>query len=659
MAPPKPSDRSGDDRRNANSITVQSKSSASRDMHTTSRASNHVDSRTSSQPEKNQSKRPFDNHGERSAEKRTKIEASSGPSKSPTRDTNRSRQSLPNKPPPSAYKGTAAQKHEPSSQKSRTVETTSKYDRSSKGVDMPRLLSPLPAGLTSPDGDEIPLSQISSSKKSDGMKSKPNKITLPPHSSHDMPPLLSPTLPYEIEQALKRASSSSSSQGSGSHVRNTVEARRERSRQPDAPGVARKLPKGKRPATSREASVEERPTETRSTSIVKIKYRKHMANSIQRILKTRPTPGRGAVVDKEVKAESSKDSHKDLSKIGEKRRQEDAPDSSSKRPKPSSLEVPPVRTPIQAPIKSPNLNLTPGTSQRLLSTPKKGDAMARVGSSDGQARTPHSNTTTNSTPKLGSTSTPASVEKAKVNGTTSHTSALNPNSTGPSLNTSHLTTEIRAEIETHKSTFSKYVSMGTTIKRKMDSMLRPKEGEHAMPKSSDLQKLGAVLGLESVAAYMHAFNAYDTQRRLERASNGGQNWEQTFGLLRFVTERCAKYGPLHGMALLVMAMCREWLGAIQNERLAIVAENPSDLGANTVLGRAIASNTRHRQQAWVQYHVQFKALDDKEKKMLVVDGVGGTMHPGVECVEIVKYLMVVCGEWAKKEGVAWEQTFKI
>ncbi len=573
---------------------------------------------------------------------------------------------------------------------------------------MPPLLSPLPAVLLSPDHPDLDDDTVS-------LSPKPNQIT-PPSSNksktadagpaektqHDilsplespleMPPKLSPLPDWWMEKiTIDSEKLRLHDLETQATTIATLGARRERSRQPDTPGVARKMAKPNKLKSSLTKDLD--PVEPSSFSstkagestdrphkklgisgadreelIVKLKYGKRNSKTIIRLLQmtSRPlneTKNIPASAHSPAGTESRKharigDDTEEPSikrnKVGKNdpplpissgiearkhaRQFEDTEESSTKRPKainkesslptssvsaakkharpaddieePSTkrskvtgnVEVQRARTPLTPNAQSPG----PSMAQKTFSTPKKNDAMKsvamrRVDSNDGQVLTPHG----------GSVSTPASTEKPRTSGG-----------------------EVKfAEMDALKAAHAKYTTIGTTLKRQADQILKIKEKDPG-PVSDEEKKLGAVIAIESVVAYMFGFDSMDKLRHKERKIGYADPWSQFLPFMVFATERAKGQGELFTLALLLNAVSRECLERIFMERLTTEP-------AGTAPGflKEVAKNSQMRQAAWSAYRDQCRD------------------HPVdfATSIEEAKGITVtVLARYCKKMNIAWE-----
>lgn len=483
---------------------------------------------------------------------------------------------------------------------------------------LPPLLSPLPPPFDKPQPnfDDI-VGASTGTDKSIGIT--------PPRSADDMPPLLSP-IPKEIFDKLTREAELAiaryqegerkklESQKCQAEIEaanvatveqskntNTVESRRERSRQSDAPGVARKTTKlstSKPRKLKKSDDIPDGMEGTDTSLIVKLKYKKRNARNIERLLNTKPHPA----------SESQP-----LSRSVDKKRvhpSDDDVEPSAKRKKaPATLEASKAHTPRNA-FKSPAPSTSPLSQKGPLETPRKYDAaksvaMRKIDSSDGRARTPQG-------PSPSVPSAPPSTEKARAN-----------------INA--------AESEAQKASFDKYLSLGKAIKRQADSLLRSKEKEANRGLISEEDKrLGTVVTIESVIAFMLGFNAFDRHRQIERKLTVAEHWSGVIPLLSFATDKARTYPQLYTLTLLLNVVSRESLDRIYTEHLS--AETPSKEPVYLKLREDLIQNSKARRNVLQQYIEQ--------KRVASVDFV-------LSVADAKAVAMSVLGQFCTEYQVGW------
>lgn len=497
--------------------------------------------------------------------------------------------------------------------------------------EMPKLLSPLPEYLTSPtpvtftsgQGGEKPGKNgrdSPSTMKAESSVTK-RKEQSEKTSPFRLPELLPRELPPNVEELLAK-----SKQPTRKH--DTVQARHERSRNPDAPGVARKAPKlsaaEKRRASKASDSSPPEITYEPPRQTVKLKYKKSMSKDIQRILKMKPVPNRalleladGIVPGKPAVSKT---------KVAEGKRPRPVPDEqperSIKRAKmPAKVDSDKAAAaPLLPAFKSPGL--APTSAKKLASaskvTPKKGDAMKsvamrRVDSADDNTLTP----------KTVVTSTPASTEKPKQNGG------------DPKV----------AEVDRCRAANLKYSEMGKVLKRKRDVYIHSKENQMA-----------TVAGAESLLAYLVAFDAFDAMFRKMGRPNTGDNWLSLFPLLQANHDLGKAHLHLDIVILLIGGIATNALLAVHHQRFA--KETPSNTPDYLRFRDAMSENIRRNREFWEQYQMACKELAAREPEavrdgggMAFVRAPGGQALP-VKTVKVEAAKML--REYVKKHKLEWE-----
>ncbi|OBT62037.1 hypothetical protein VE03_08278 [Pseudogymnoascus sp. 23342-1-I1] len=497
--------------------------------------------------------------------------------------------------------------------------------------EMPKLLSPLPEYLTSPtpvsfssgqgvdkpgkNGRDSPSTMKA---ESSGTKKKEQSEKTSPFR---LPELLPRELPPNVEELLAKTK-----QPTRKH--DTVQARHERSRNPDAPGVARKAPKlsaaEKRRASKASDSSPPEITYEPPRQIVKLKYKKSMSKDIQRILKMKPVPNRAVLELADGIVPGKPAVSKVRAAEGKRPRPvpDEQPERSIKRAKvPAKVDsdkaavsqlLPPFKSPGPAPTAGKKL---PSASKV---TPKKGDAMKsvamrRVDSADDNTLTP----------KTVAASTPASTEKPRQNGG-------DPKS---------------AEVERCRAANMKYSEMGKTLKRKRDVYIHSKENQ-----------LATLAGAESLLAYLVAFDAFDTMYRKAGRPNTGDNWLSLFPLLQANHDLGKLHLHLDIVILLIGGVASNALMAVHNLRFA--KETPSNSPDYLRFRDAMSENIRRNAEFWTQYQMACEELAAREPEavregggMAFVRTAGGQALP-VKTVKVEAARML--RDYVKRHKLEWE-----
>ncbi|KAF4628665.1 hypothetical protein G7Y89_g9491 [Cudoniella acicularis] len=605
-------------------------------------------------------------------EKRTKVE--------PTRPRSDSQNAPPKKPevrPEAKPSPTKSQK--PQSQSSNpsplpkkilsSKPADMKKKNSEKPIELPPLLSPLPADLENgptshPSGFATVKKGTSGKTSSSNTPSKgktstdtivvkrppvdSSPLSTPPQSSSTppfiLPRILSPGLPDIVEQELLRLQQKSAQL-------NTVESRHKEVRQPDAPGVARKMPKSKvghppkktHAESSKSQEAEKSTPDERGDSrlIVKIPYKKSKQKDMVRLLATKPTPSkeflrleaerRTLQQPKVVVQASQSDSEEDrplaeLPKPPPPPSRKRPTDSSEPRPtEPRVLEPPPKRvkvtenvessrtsTPTKPALKSP-AHIGP-SEKSLLTTPRKGDAMKtiamrRVDSNDSHARTPQAATI----------STPASAEKPRINGEL----------------------RVHPDLDRLRGEEKRLTAQATKLKHKMDEILKLKTDIREARNVTEAQrKLGLSYGLECIVVYMNAFSAKDRISQFQKQMPMSQSWESLLKLWEFLDTNARTFPILQALSSRLGALCRE-------ELQRIFSESKDFQNREQKCYDLLRSNFKERDKLWNRSHAS--------RSLLAELGITDVLGPWTTVPEATSFAMDALGAYSKKEKVGWKR----
>lgn len=457
------------------------------------------------------------------------------------------------------------------------------------------------------------------SKGDDSPLSTPPKSQSPPFV---LPPLLSPTLPAVVEEELHRLQ-----QKSVVVAQSSVEARHEKARLPDAPGVARKMPKSGSKASKAAAA-----PQAKESLIVKLKYKKRKATDIARILKLGGKPDKEFLrLERERLAKldppEEEDSEEDVPRtrtaskapaktpapapsIPKKRPVEEPrpAEPSAKRIKaPENLDIAKSRGPVEPAFKSPAPS-APSSQKPLLVTPKKGDAlksvaMRKVDSNDGNARTPQAT----------STSTPASAERPRTNGD------------------SRLPFDAALQL-----TIKQLDEQALKLKRKMDEILQTKS--RGLGNISEAQRiLGFCVGLECIIMYMQVFSARERQNHRREFTA----WRDGLKLWSFIDSGVRQYPILTALSAQIGAVSKEELGRAYTDMLKTEGRKPDFL-------EVVAANSMDRDRLWQQAHRTRHALEEL--------GVKSVIGPWTSVGDVTSYAIDVLEKYAKSEKTGWRIT---
>lgn len=516
-----------------------------------------------------------------------------------------------------------------------------------KPLKLPKILSPLPDDLIIP-----PQSNPTSLKMSDLDKATPPETTskgLSPDTivvktsrprdsassssrpassktSDGLPPfvlprLLSPDLPDIVEAELLRLKEK------GSTILNTVESRHGKVRQPGALGVAQRTQRPKighppkKSHTESTKKIEAIKEEQVNSLVVKIRYKKRLAKDIQRVLAlpSKSIKKREADLLRERSTSAApptkdtSDSEDDTPIAASRSNKAPAGTTGQKRPSGSSDRKEPglkpskhsevvdfakPSTPVTPAFKSPGPSAS--KDKGPLATPMKGDAMKstamrKIDSSEGRAHTPQS----------GNTSTPASAEKSRINGL------------APQVVTQELA---RASQENEK-----YFPLGTTLKRKMDAILKNPDA------TEDDRKSGFMHGIEGLLCYMLAFHARDKTSTFRNHAPRQENWAEFFALWTHIEKKTPPYPELHALMGQLGAVSRE-----QWNKANIEQPKERRDWEKTV------SNLKERDRLWAQCK--------RDEHLILNLGVTTTLGPWSTVGEAVGFGVATLTFYAKNQG---------
>lgn len=555
--------------------------------------------------------------------------------------------------------------------------------------EMPRLLSPLPEYLTSPnpvrDNNGInnvkadrnrsrsPVKKSDTANKLKGMESTRKRQD----DEFALPELLTPDLPPNVEQLLAKSRQPAAAKRLST---STVQGRHERSRKPDTPGVARKAPKPSAAERRRisESLVETKPEERVHEFLVKIKYKKSLSKRIERLLALKPVPNpelaeltNGIVASKTVpKSQGGKRprantvEEKDDSRGGKRPRantaeEADAPYSqlrekaddkirrirsntadqadlasglASKRLKvPTKLDsnrLTAPSTPVESAFRSPAL--APPSNSRLLDTPKSTPSKLEAPRSATKRMIDSIGPNNALTPQAGSVSTPASTEKPKING----------HDPKP------------AELDHWRRVQQKYMALGTKLKRERDAFFKP-ELKGNLPQA---KQLGCVAGVESLISYIVAFDAADRVFKITGKRNNGADWITLFPLLEMIHRHTGEYLVLDTVIMLLGGIASSALATVQS-RFVTEGVAASEM-ERTQFIREVCANNRRRGDYWGKYQGLCRVLEREHADLMrkgtalsFVQCAGGQDLP-IEKVKVEAWDIV--REYVKKNDIKWQ-----
>jgi hypothetical protein len=238
--------------------------------------------------------------------------------------------------------------------------------------------------------------------------------------------------------------------------------------------------------------------------------------------------------------------------------------------------------------------------------------MSRHGSNNSQVHTPGDGSS------LASSDTSVFSERAPVS---------NPRYTLASVS------ELRERIP-------KYQRIGKELKHKRDDVLRMKDNPHRGPPSTsdpDL-KIGLMIGIESIMAFMVSFRAQTDARLLEHKAQDPAHWNSLFPLLKEMTHLSRWHKPLYALYVQLNALCLEELLQCY---WFYNPEKPEKLV------REVFRLGRLRTVAWFQAHEALDKVDDADFRCVI--------GPGCEVDRTVADVLGVLRRVADAEGVRWRE----
>ncbi len=277
------------------------------------------------------------------------------------------------------------------------------------------------------------------------------------------------------------------------------------------------------------------------------------------------------------------------------------------------------RTPIPPPFKSPSLPQQGSAQKSQNPTPKrevKSVAMRRIGSGDGDGKTPQGAAST------GTPTAPPSAEKVKP--------SSNAAPSGSSANGNR-----NEEVATLRNDAKKYLALGRELKYAADKLLKSKEKDAIVDTIS--AKQGTAIAMECVLCYMLSFSLTDQAGLLNRQTVDPASWRSLLPYWSFVESRCQRYPLLHGMCLQIGAVIRQIihghdLDRLANDPLPTAAADearPPTPGAEGDLG---ATETKSKAAAYRKEYAEFKSKLVENARLLQHLWVEGTHKLSVDAL---------------------------
>lgn len=474
-----------------------------------------------------------------------------------------------------------------SSQKS----ITSNHDTSRKESSHPRttassippLLSPLgpledrrteslKAPKASP-GKKPPEKELSQTKSAKRPRDD-NENSSAPKKTRKIPALLSP-LPQDLMEELAKARKA---YGQKEPSRDSSQ----KSFTSDSPSSAKKsLPK---PPLNKEDTIHV-DSKKPETLVVKMKYPKRLAKTIQRLLALAPKK------KPEFARKELPDSTKDATKKDDHSESLEPPTTTGS----TARKRPRTTTDASEP---PSATKRPRTTENMQpSTPSKNSpTMQRVASSSSQVGTPGAaNSLTPAAPTSSDRrQTPVDPDRAN---------------------------RLRAR-------HSEFLRLGTRLKHDRDNIMKPKKGTKNQPNISSRDRhVVMAAAIQSSLAYMLSFKAMDDARDGERKQRDPHQWRTLIPVFRIYTHDCKTSSLLTALMYRLYGIC---LIAYNRALLTLGADNAAN-------ARELFQNSKDQDSTW-------KLAESARKALGVYDG-----SPGSEDGGLVAKLIDRLGPWTSPE----------
>lgn len=372
-----------------------------------------------------------------------------------------------------------------------------------------------------------------------------------------------------------------------------------------------------------------------------------------------------------------------------RRREEDEDNSepaSKRRKQPESLELASKpHTPLRPPLVSPILSQHGSASKTHLSTPildLKSSAMRRIGSSEGDVKTPIGAV-------RGSTPVATSVPDRSSRDGRSTSSASSGN----------LDVAGSERLAVLKAEQAKFSGLGRTLKHTVQKML---PAENDFKNDAPVTKQGAAIAFEALLAFLLSFVILDEMNKSYGKSPEVTAWRSLLGFFGYVKNVTQLYPPLRGLVHQLEGVCRDTIALYDAQRLerdtflnSVLDDNrPSTANSNPALSPSIiekgkaktdfakfrsehVDNLRTAQLTWQagfsklstrELQRQFPAswaksadtpsLGKGKDEIVIGKYIDGSYYlplgPASTGLEAVRAGWRMLEEWCSTEGVKWE-----
>ncbi|KAL9639483.1 MAG: hypothetical protein Q9204_001082 [Flavoplaca sp. TL-2023a] len=321
-----------------------------------------------------------------------------------------------------------------------------------------------------------------------------------------------------------------------------------------------------------------------------------------------------------------------------------------KRQRLSDVEPGHSQTPVDPAGRSPDLPQHSSGHMSRLSTPKadrKSTAMDRIKSSEGEVKTP-----------LGSMRSNTPMASSSIRNDLSNITA-----------TSASTAKKDDEISIYGAEFTKYADLAKTLKREADALTKVPGGN--VNPDSTIRRRGLAKGIETAICYMLAFTIKDEPSRIKKVPRDRAPWISLLPYFQFLQNliRDIESLQLQGFLYQLEAVCYDTIHQYDLERLEREI-GPTD----EKLIKQVAESGRQARQSWINgtkwlthdelgrcfpetWAQRSRSLGDKPGRILPKDYRGGYYLPlsnistNIEAVRAGWYLLK---EWTKQRNVEWD-----
>lgn len=320
-----------------------------------------------------------------------------------------------------------------------------------------------------------------------------------------------------------------------------------------------------------------------------------------------------------------------------------------KRQRLSDVEPGHPQTPVDSAGRSPDYQQHSSGHRSQLSTPKadrKSTAMDRIKSSEGEVKTP-----------LGLMRSSTPMASGSIRNDSSSVSA-----------TSASTAKKDEEISIYGAEFTKYADIAKSLKREADALTKAPGGN--FNPDSTVRRRGLAKGIETAICYMLAFTIKDEPSRIKKVPRDRAPWISLLPYFQFLQNltRDIESLQLQGFLYQLEAVCYDTIHQYDLERLE------REIGkSDERLIKQVAESGRQARQTWINgtkwlthdelgrcfpetWAQRSRSLGEKLGKIVPKDYRGGYYLPLSNIstnIEAVRAGWCLLKEWTKQRNVDW------